>query len=201
MKRTYYSLEDLVISAVGAWNPTLNVGGEVKLSGTPLIEVLIQEFSGTTIPQDSKLKDSKANKLFCTYIAPRYKNTFVSFLDGTVASEDVTKEYADWILNFVVIFLRTFLKYDKMLTLYEDSKNKLLDEVKSFSESKFNDTPQNASSAQYDWSTDNHLTNITRVESGTDLDTVIARLDEVENNIKDYYTRWADEFGGLFIYD
>ena len=59
----------------------------------------------------------------------------------------------------------------------------------------FNDTPQNGG----DFVTDNHVTNATKTTSKADVATPIARLKEVEEKLRNYYTDWADEFNRFVI--
>ena len=64
-----------------------------------------------------------------------------------------------------------------------NNKAKLLDDVKSSSTSRFNDTPQNSG----DFSDDNHTSNITTTTSSSNVGTMMQRLNEIEDNIKQLY--------------
>ena len=72
----------------------------------------------------------------------------------------------------------------------EANKAKLLDDVKSLSVARFNDTPQNSG----DFSDDNHTSNITTTTSSSNVGTMMQRLNEVEDNIKQLYIDWSNEF-------
>ena len=66
---------------------------------------------------------------------------------------------------------------------FENNKQKLLDDVKSSSVARFNDTPQNSG----DFSDDNHTSNITTTTSSSNVGTMMQRLNEIEDNIKQLY--------------
>lgn len=64
-----------------------------------------------------------------------------------------------------------------------NNKTKLLDDVRSSSVARFNDTPQNSG----DFSDDNHTSNITTTTSSSNVGTMMQRLNEIEDNIKQLY--------------
>lgn len=64
-----------------------------------------------------------------------------------------------------------------------NNKTKLLDDVKSSSTSRFNDTPQNSG----DFSDDQHTSNLTTTISSSNVGTMMQRLNEIEDNIKQLY--------------
>ena len=98
--------------------------------------------------------------------------------------------------KFYVWLNQTYPKYKKLLDLYEDQENNLLKQLESSSKTLFNDTPQ----AGGDFTTDPYVTNATQVNTSTDTATPIARLKEVQDNIVNYYKKWADEFEKFIIY-
>ena len=91
---------------------------------------------------------------------------------------------------------QTYPKYKKLLDLYESQENNLLKQLESSSKTLFNDTPQ----AGGDFTSDPYITNATQVSASTDTATPIARLKEVQDNIVNYYKKWADEFEKFIIY-
>lgn len=150
---------------------------------------------------DTILDTAEANTLWCTYIVPRYYNMACFYVDlVNPESEFYEEEWRNWFRKFNSILVRNYEKYKLMIGYFNAAKNNLMDNIKSTSESKFNDTPQNVQGI-YDWSDDDHLSNITRNETSTELGSKISRLKEIEDNITDHYDKWADEFGGLFIYE
>ena len=64
-----------------------------------------------------------------------------------------------------------------------NNKAKLLDDVKSSSIARFNDTPQNSG----DFSDDQHTSNITTTTNSSNVGTMMQRLNEIEDNIKQLY--------------
>ena len=77
-----------------------------------------------------------------------------------------------------------------------NNKSKLLDDVKSSSVARFNDTPQNSG----DFSDDQHTSNITTTTSSSNVGTMMQRLNEIEDNIKQLYLDWSDEFRKFIIW-
>lgn len=98
--------------------------------------------------------------------------------------------------KFYVWLHQTYPKYKKLIDLYESQENDLLKQLQSSSKTLFNDTPQ----AGGDFTTDPYITNATQVNTSTDTATPIARLKEVQDNIVNYYKKWADEFERFIIY-
>ena len=89
-------------------------------------------------------------------------------------------------------------KYSKLISIQTSIANKLMDQLGSENLTMFTDTPQNGS----DWLSqlDNFVTNATKVSSKADIATPIARLKEVQDNIRNYYADWADEFSKFVIF-
>ena len=77
-----------------------------------------------------------------------------------------------------------------------NNKAKLLDDVKSSSIARFNDTPQNSG----DFSDDKHTSNITTTTNSSNVGTMMQRLNEIEDNIKQLYIDWSDEFRKFIIW-
>ena len=98
--------------------------------------------------------------------------------------------------KFYVWINQTYPKYSKLIDLYESQENDLLKQLESSSKTLFNDTPQ----AGGDFTTDPYVTNATQVNTSTDTATPMARLKEVQDNIVNYYKKWADEFEKFIIY-
>ena len=98
--------------------------------------------------------------------------------------------------KFYVWLHQTYPKYKKLIDLYESQENDLLKQLESSSKTLFNDTPQ----AGGDFTTDPYVTNATQVNTSTDTATPMARLKEVQDNIVNFYKKWADEFEKFIIY-
>lgn len=104
-------------------------------------------------------------------------------------------EWHTWFGKFLSIFNRTQNKYIKLIGLYEAEANNLMQDIKTLSINRYNDTPQNAG----DFSDDLHTSTINKHETSTPLVTKMARLEEIHRYWKDIYEEWAKEFRGIFI--
>ena len=87
-------------------------------------------------------------------------------------------------------------KYSMLIQNLNANKTKLLDDVKSSSIARFNDTPQNSG----DFSDDQHTSNITTTTNSSNVGTMMQRLNEIEDNIKQLYIDWSDEFRKFIIW-
>lgn len=87
-------------------------------------------------------------------------------------------------------------KYSLLINNLENNKTKLLNQIKSSSVNRFNDVPQN----QGEYEDNAHNTNVTTVESNTDGATLLARLNEIEDNMKRLYEDWSNEFRQFIIW-
>lgn len=87
-------------------------------------------------------------------------------------------------------------RYEKLAALYTGQMANLLNQIKTNSISKYNDTPQNDNNQ---FATDNYVSNITQNEAGTDGATPIARLEEIRRLLHSVYGEWAKEFGKFTI--
>ena len=125
------------------------------------------------------------------YIWPKFYDKHVCYTDDTsIADDDSEKVFANFIGAIIAWMSSSDEKYSLLIKNLEDNKTKLLGTIKSSSEQRFNDTPQNGG----DWSADNHTTNYKKNTSETDGGTLLSRLNEVEDNIKELYDDWSDEF-------
>lgn len=88
-------------------------------------------------------------------------------------------------------------KYEKLIKLYADNENKLMDQVKSESSTQFNDTPQTTISGL---DSDEYATTYTKNKTAIDSGTVMARLSEVRAYWDSLYSAWVKEFSKKFVY-
>lgn len=87
-------------------------------------------------------------------------------------------------------------RYKKLINLYEDNANKLMDKVETISSTQFNDTPQTTVDGL---DGDNYATTYTKNKSASDLATVMSRLDEIRRAWRSMYEEWSNEFGSTFV--
>lgn len=88
-------------------------------------------------------------------------------------------------------------RYQQLLSLYNAQLSNLLNPVKTTSVSKFNDTPQIDSVSGY--LADNYTSNVSQNTVSSDGATVMARLDEIRQNLHSVYGEWAKEFSAFVI--
>ena len=148
--------------------------------------------------------DPQLSKLLNEYIWPEFYQEAVETetivmpdwadIDGDLQLSDETRLRTSG--KFYVWINQTYPKYSKLINLYERQEDNLLKQLESSSKTLFNDTPQ----AGGDFTTDPYVTNATQVKTSTDTATPMARLKEVQDNIVNYYKKWADEFEKFVIY-
>lgn len=97
--------------------------------------------------------------------------------------------------QWLSIFLKTKERYIVLINAYAENKTKLLEEVKTITESRFHDTPQNEGY----FGDLAHTTNINQVTSKSQVDTLMNRIKEIERGYSDVIDDWCSEFKNLFI--
>lgn len=75
-----------------------------------------------------------------------------------------------------------------------------MNQIETDSETRFNDTPQNAA-VNDGFAADNYTTTITGSKVKTDGTSVMNRIDEVQQKLKDIYADWAFQFNKLVMED
>lgn len=95
------------------------------------------------------------------------------------------------------IYIDTKDRYEKLIGIYEDELDNLMKPMESASETRFNDTPQNAVVSADTYAADNYTTTITNTKASTDLTSKMNRIDEVQRLLKNLYSDWAFEFNKL----
>lgn len=147
---------------------------------------------------------TKVKKLFEEYILPKYWNKFyildlIGKCDETPSTIRAMKQKGD---EFISILNQTFPRYARILEIYDEQSQYLMNAVKQEREllHKYNDTPQTTGISD-PFDSDSHLTDASKdVEKlSNDLMTKMARLDEIERLWKNVFVEWAREFDRLFI--
>lgn len=132
----------------------------------------------------------------------RFNDNWIIFVDGHIEDvedfpflDDKVIEKRDrWLRRFRFVYESTKDKYNALLGLYEANASKLMDQLKTKSTARFNDTPQNGG----DYSADPYTTNITQSTIETDNEDVMSRLIKIQDNYRDLLRDWTDEFVRLF---
>ena len=193
MERTYYSLDDLRIEA-GFY---LDAKGPYSMQNSSFGEFLndclrkagLTTCTGTT-------ETTEARTCFRDYIWPRFYQEFVVYTDSDESESFLEKFCYKKAGQIFAWWISSSEKYSLLIQNLEANKTKLLDDVKSASISRFNDTPQNSG----DFSDDQHTSTITKTENSSNVGTMMSRLNEIEDNIKQLYIDWSNEFRKFIIW-
>ena len=192
-ERTYYTLDDIRIE-VGI-NPRNK--GPYIMSNMSLITFLNACLTEAGFDKAPALTETnEAINCFRNYIWPRFYQEAIIYADLD-KNEDFVEKFARTKVGEIMSWwISSIDKYSMLIQNLEANKSKLLDDVKSASISRFNDTPQNSG----DFSDDNHTSTVTKTENSSNVGTMMARLNEIEDNIKQLYIDWSNEFRKFIIW-
>ena len=192
----YYDLTDLFEYIMG--EPYTNYPG--LYSGEQNVYAdLIRSFGETNLL--SAQRGTYVSTLFNEYLVPYHLFDTIIISPNeypdlkNIKYDTFNREWHIWFGKFLAIFNRTQSKYIKLITLYEAEANNLMQDIKTLSINRYNDTPQNSG----DFSDDSHTSTINKHETSTPLVTKMARLEEIRRYWRDIYEEWAKEFRGIFI--
>lgn len=189
MTRFYYTLADIAAAA--------GIYTEIKPTSALTDNTGIEYFCADILDLVIGTESTEGKKLWQEYIWPNLLNTSIFYNDGKELDDETLLEAVEnKIAQVYFWFKASYGNYSKLIALYTSEESNLMDTIKSTSLSKYNDTPQDGG----DYSeTDNHVSNATKVESETQGDTVINRLDEIRKKIRNFYNDWYKEFEKLFM--
>ena len=191
--RTYYTLDDIRkavninASAEGPYASSGTLGGFLNLC---------LDKAGFTRNEQAPAESSQAITCFKSYIWPRFYQEAIIYTDSDETEGFVEKFCRTKVGQIFAWFKASTEKYGLLIQNLIANKNKLLDDVKSASISRFNDTPQNSG----DFSDDNHTSTVTKTENSSNVGTMMQRLNEIEDNIKQLYIDWSNEFRKFIIW-
>ena len=192
-ERTYYTLDD-IRKEIPQFSSTSGPYAMNKETLSGFLNACLQK-AGLAL-HSTILEGSEALKCFKDYIWPRFYNEVVVYTDSD-ESKDFVKKFAETKVGQIFAWwISSSEKYSLLIQNLTANKNKLLDDVKSESISRFNDTPQNSG----DFSDDQHTSTVTKTENSSNVGTMMARLNEIEDNIKQLYMDWSDEFRKFIIW-
>ena len=179
-ERTYYTLEDIrkEIDMLPQFKGPYTLNSK---SFSEFLNACLQKAGFA--PHSEILEGTEASKCFHDYIWPRFYQEFVIYTDSDESESFVEKFARTKVGQIIAWWISSSEKYVMLIQNLEANKSKLLDDVKSSSTSRFNDTPQNSG----DFSDDQHTSNITKTESSSNVGTMMQRLNEIEDNIKQLY--------------
>lgn len=194
MERTYYTLDDIRKALGGSYVET---AGPYSLRLKTFNDFLNDCLWKAGFSMRQGVSESNESTIcFHDYIWPRFYQEFVVYVDLD-ESEDFVKKFAETKVGQIFAWWSSSSeKYSLLIQNLENNKTKLLDDVKSASISRFNDTPQNSG----DFSDDNHTSTVTKTENSSNVGTMMARLNEIEDNIKQLYIDWSNEFRKFIIW-
>ena len=131
------------------------------------------------------------------HIWPKFYDKAICYTDDDeIADDDSEKVFSNFIGPIIAWMTSSDTKFSLLISNQEANKTKLLDQIKSSSVNRFNDTPQN----QGQFEDNEHNTNVTKTENATDGATLLARLNEIEDNLKRLYENWSNEFRKFIIW-
>ena len=195
MERTYYTLDDIRKSLElyknynGPFSMLTASSGFISFMNKCLLYSNYSEIEGT-------IEDAQGYECFVNYIWPRFYQEAIIYVDSD-ESEDLVQKFARTKVGQIFAWWKSSIeKYSMLIQNFENNKAKLLDDVKSSSVARFNDTPQNSG----DFSDDNHTSTVTKTENSSNVGTMMQRLNEIEDNIKQLYIDWSDEFRKFIIW-
>ena len=196
MERTYYTLDDIRIE-VGISPNDKGPYTIANSSAASLSSFIMNCFYKLHFSLPPTLTETdEARTCFKEYIWPRFYQEAIIYIDQDESESFLEKFCITKAGQIVSWWTSSSEKYSLLIQNFENNKAKLLDDVKSSSISRFNDTPQNSG----DFSDDPHTSNITTTENSSNAGTMMQRLNEIEDNIKQLYIDWSDEFRKFIIW-
>lgn len=184
MERTYYTLDD-IRGELAKYYLYYNSGkGPYAMNSRKTSEFLNDCLQKCNLSTFSNFTDTdESNICFREYIWPRFYQEAIIYTDSDETEDFLEKFCRTKVGQIISWWLSSSEKYIMLIQNLTNNKNKLLDDVKSSSIARFNDTPQNSG----DFSDDNHTSNITTTTNTSNVGTMMQRLNEIEDNIKQLY--------------
>lgn len=195
-ERTYYTMDDIrkIVDSIsraysGPMAMLASSTGFIQFMNKCLIYNSYSTIVGTN-------EAAEAYECFVNYIWPRFYNEPIVYVDADEDTTFVDKFCIEKVGKIFAWWKSSMDKYGLLIQNLEANKTKLLDDVKSASISRFNDTPQNSG----DFSDDQHTSTVTKTENSSNVGTMMQRLNEIEDNIKQLYIDWSNEFRKFIIW-
>lgn len=137
-------------------------------------------------------------------VHPRWKHPSKPY--GTADYVSMKQELGNSIWS---IYIDTKDRYETLINMYNSELENLLNGVNTTTtgngSTRFNDTPQNAETTPGQYANDNYSTNVTTTDNTvtvtSDVNTKMARIDEIQRLLRDLYADWAFEFNKLILED
>ena len=194
MERTYYTLDDIRKALGGSYSPGAGPYTMSSKSFSLFMNDCLDKFGFALNPGTTETTES--NNCFRDYIWPRFYQEAIIYVDSDESESFLEKFCRTKIGQIMAWWMSSSEKYSMLIQNLTANKTKLLDDVKSSSVARFNDTPQNSG----DFSDDQHTSNTTTTTSSSNVGTMMQRLNEIEDNIKQLYIDWSNEFRKFIIW-
>ena len=196
--RRYFTLDDVrrdIVMVPITEGPFIMEASSIKM--TEFITNVINKY-GWTLPSHWNLSLSNyINICWQDYIWPKFYDKAICYTDDDeIADNESYKVFAKFVGPIIAWMSSSDTKFSLLIANQEANKDKLLQQIKSSSVNRYNDTPQN----QGQFEDNSHNTNFTKTESATDGATLLARLNEIEDNLKRLYEDWSKEFRKFIIW-
>lgn len=168
---------------------------------------LVSDFAllGYTLTTSITTEVAVINKVL-SLVVDRFSEYYLYKKDIPFEDEDyqLTNDDAKILARKLVSIVNlSYERYIPLLKSYDKYKDDPTDGIESSSdgETRFNDTPQNASSDSLYLDDEKHASNITKSHATTkmDVDSISDRLDKLYRNWRDIVRDWTNEFKGLFM--
>ena len=193
-ERTYYTLDDIRKEVGGSYASGEGPYAMISKTFVSFINDCLLTAGFDTAPTATETNESIT--CFRNYIWPRFYQEAITYTDSDENEDFVEKFCRTKVGQIIAWWMSSTEKYSLPIQNLTANKSKLLDDVKSTSISRFNDTPQNLG----DFSDDHHTSTATKTENSSNVGTMMARLNEIEDNIKQLYIDWSDEFRKFIIW-
>lgn len=203
--RYYYTLWDIASLEFEPYLDYLGNADDQEIALGTLVELTVQH--NVFDQRWSSLDTTISKKMFTQYLWPEFQNCVVLYIDvehdpweepEEPTDEEIVEAFCEKAPQWIRWYQESSEKYGKLISLLTSIENNLLDQLGSENMTLFTDTPENGSG----WlsNQDDYVTNATKVTNKADVATPIARLKEVQDNLRNYYADWADEFSRFVIY-
>ena len=196
-KQTYWSFYD-ILSNNGENDAEPYV--DINFDYSTISDVFGSSYANKLCSSGTTLKAHITDLLNMVY--SRFYDHYVYGTDGDETSDLYGRKFINFKNKILSIIEQTYERYSTLLNLYASEKSKLLDGVKTTTTGvgRFNDTPQNITNGD-EFGDNTHISNITKstAEAVSDVDTKMARLDEITKRYRNLLKEWTNEFDGLFI--
>lgn len=202
---TYFTLEDvandLALTGAGAFRMAATTKHRA-VEMPVFINRVLEKASYDTLDMSALISNKYLTEVWTKYIYPKFYNQAICYYSDLYnyeqeeAKYSASKVFADYLGTIISWMFSSTEKFSLTIANLEANKDKLLQQIKTSSISRFNDTPQN----QGAFEDDAHNTTVTKNEGSTDGGTLLSRLNEIEDSMKRLYNDWSNEFRQFIIW-